>query len=248
MRNISVLVQFSFKQQVMTAPVQNSTETIKIKAIARHHGMFITLSGFIALLLVAILCSYFWQQARLPLMFMLLACFVTIFIGLLKLAEPKHSLIVTPDILTFYHRYGHWQFNWQQIRNIHSVTNTVGINRDELNYVGIKLNSIEMIADNISLRLANRMIHEQKPLLHYCIKNQLITLEQGIINFEPYQLSNGRIIKGPLAAFLHHSQVLHQALGAHLFISANNLNGPINNFVVLANDYLAKVKKNTVNL
>ena len=63
-------------------------ETIKIKAIARHHGLFITLTGVITLLLVAWLCSYYWQLARFPLLFMMLACLVTIFIGLLKLTEP----------------------------------------------------------------------------------------------------------------------------------------------------------------
>tara|TARA_R110000744_G_scaffold136954_3_gene247280 strand:- start:1172 stop:1852 length:681 start_codon:yes stop_codon:yes gene_type:complete len=219
-----------------------SNKTIKIKAIARHHGLFITLTGVIALLIVAWLCSHYWQQARFPLLFMVLACIVTIFIGLLKLAEPAYSLIVAPETLTFHHRHGRWQFNWQQIRNIHSVTNTVGITRDELNYVGIKLSSIDTIANSISLRLANRMIHEQKPLIHYCIKQQLITFEQGILNFEPYILRDGTVIKGPLAAFLHHSEVLHQALGAHLFIAASNLNGSINDFVFLANNYLSHAK------
>ncbi|WP_085300143.1 DUF2982 domain-containing protein [Cognaticolwellia mytili] len=226
----------------MVSPVKNIRETIKIKAIARHHGLFITLMGFIALLVVATLCSYFWLQARLPLMFMLLACLVAIFIGLLKLVEPKHSLVLAPKILTFNHRHGRWQFNWQQISNIHCVTNTIGIAKEELNYVGVKLAAIDSIAENISLRLANRMIHEQKPLLQYCIKQQLISFEQGILNFEPYVLRNGVVLKGPLAAFMHHSEVLHQALGAHLFISASNLNGSINDFVVLANNYLAKAK------
>lgn len=216
---------------------------IKIKAIARHHALFISLTGFIFLLLVAWLCSYYWQQARFPLIFMILVCLVTIFIGLLKLAEPAHSLILTPESLIFHHRHGHWQFNWQQIRNIHSVTNTVGITREELNYVGITLTSIEVIANNISLRLANRMIHEQKPLIHYCIKRQLITFEQGILNFEPYVLTHGEVIKGPLAAFLHHSEVLHQALGAHIFIAASNLNSSINDFVCLANSHLVIAKE-----
>ena len=217
----------------------NNVQTIKIKAIARHHGLFITLTGVIALLLVAWLCSYYWQQARFPLLFLVLVCIVTIFIGSLKLAEPRFSLILTFDTLTFHHRYGRWQFNWRQIRNIHSVTNTVGITREELNYVGIKLNSIEVIAKSVSLRLANRMIHEQKPLIQYCVKQNLITFAQGILNFEPYKLSDGAIIKGPMAAFLHHSEVLHQALGAHIFISANNLNSSIEDFVGLANGYLA---------
>ncbi|MGB1262323.1 MAG: DUF2982 domain-containing protein [Cognaticolwellia sp.] len=218
------------------------SQTIKIKAIARHHGLFITLIGLIALFIVAVLCGYYWQHARFPLMFMLLACLVTIFVGLLKLAEPKHSLVLSPTTLSFYHRHGGWQLRWRQIHNIHSVTNTTGITREELNYVGIKLTSIDAIATGISLRLANRLIHEQKPLIHYCVKRQLISLEQGILNFEPFVLSDSTVIKGPLAAFLHHSQVLHQALGAHLFIAANNLNSPIEGFVLLANRYLVAAK------
>ena len=222
-------------------------QTIRIKAIARHHGLFITLTGIIALVIVAWLCSYYWQLARFPLLFMVLACLVTIFIGLLKLAEPSYSLILAPDTITFYHRHGRWQFHWQQLRNIHSVTNTVGITRDELNYVGIKLISIETIAKHVSLRLANRMIHEQKPLIHYCIKHQLLTFDQGVLNFEPYILANGEVIKGPLAAFLHHSDMLNHALGAHIFISANNLNASIDEFVALANRYLTQAKTAKIN-
>ena len=223
-------------------------ETIKIKAIARHHGLFISLTGVITLLLVAWLCNYYWQLARLPLLFMVLACLVTIFIGLLKLAEPVYSVILTSDSLTFYHRHGRWQFHWQQIRNIHCVTNTVGITRDELNYVGIKLISIDTIATCISLRLANRLIHEQKPLIQYCIKHRLISIEQGVLNFEPYILKDGEIVRGPLAAFLHHSEILNQTLGAHIFIAASNLNSSMGNFVGLANTYLTKAKTVEINI
>lgn len=223
--------------------MKTNITTRKIKAIARHHGLFITLMGFIALSIVIGFCFHYWHQARFVLMFMVLTSFVTIFIGLLKLAEPKHSLILAPETLTFHHRHGHWKFNWEQIKNIHSVTNTVGIERQELNYVGIKLCSIDAVASSISLRLANRMIHEQKPLIQYCIKQQLITLEQGVLNFEPYTLTSGEVIKGPLAGFLHHCEILHQALGAHLFISASSLNSSIDDFVVLANQYLLRAKQ-----
>ena len=217
--------------------------TRKIKAIARHHGLFITLLGLIALVIVLGFCFNYWHQARFVLMFMVLTCLVTIFIGLLKLAEPQHSLILAPETLTFYHRHGRWKLKWQHIRNIHSVTNTVGIERQELSYVGIKLYSVDALASNISLRLANRMIHEQKPLIHYCIKQQLITMEQGVLNFEPYRLTTGEVIKGPLAGFLHHCEILHQALGAHLFISASSLNSSIDDFVVLSNHYLQHAKQ-----
>jgi hypothetical protein len=227
----------------MKPSAQQQERIVKIKAIARHNGMFITLLGFIALLLIAFLSSYFWQQARLPLMFLLLASCVAIFIGLLKLAEPQHSLILSSDNICFYHRHGNWQLQWHQLQNVHGVTNTVGVSREELNYVGIKLFSLDVLVDNISLRLANRLIHEQKPLIQYAVKHNLITFQQGIINFEPFQLTSGETVKGPLAAFLHHSLILHQAFGAHIFIAANNLNGPVNNFVVLANNYLRNTKE-----
>lgn len=223
--------------------MRTNITTRKIKAIARHHGLFITLMGIIALSIVVGFCFNYWYQARFVLMFMVLTCLVTIFIGLLKLAEPKHSLILAPETLTFYHRHGRWELSWKQIKNIHSVTNTVGIERQELSYVGIKLSSIDAVASSISLRLANRMIHEQKPLIQYCIQQQLITVEQGILNFEPYTLTSGELIKGPLAGFLHHCEILHQALGAHLFISASNLNSSIDDFVVLANHYLQRSKQ-----
>ena len=224
----------------------NSNTTIKIKAIARHHGLFITLSGVVALIILVGFGHYYWHQARFVLMFMVLTCLVTIFIGLLKQAEPNHSLILAPETLTFHHRHGLWQLCWQQIRSIHSVTNTVGIERQELNYVGIKLMSLDVIASSISLRLANRMIHEQKPLIQYCIHQQLITIEQGVLNFEPYILTSGEVIKGPLAGFLHHCDILHQALGAHLFISASNLNGSIDDFVFLARNYLTNAKQSPI--
>ena len=151
----------------MKSPALRPEKTIKIKAIARHHGMFITLMGFIALLLVALLSSYFWQQARFPLMFMLLTSGVAIFIGLLKLAEPQHSLILKTEDISFYHRHGKWQLSWHQIHNVHSVTNTVGVTRKELNYDGIKLPCVDVLVNNISLRLANRLSQEHKPLIQY---------------------------------------------------------------------------------
>jgi hypothetical protein len=68
-------------------------------------------------------------------------------------------------------------------------------------------------------------------------------MEQGVLNFEPYRLTTGEVIKGPLAGFLHHCEILHQALGAHLFISASSLNSSIDDFVVLSNHYLQHAKQ-----
>jgi hypothetical protein len=224
-----------------------SLQTIYIKAISRHHGLFITLCGILLLVIVSWLSTWFWQQARLPLMFLVLASFVIIFIGLLKLAEPKHSLILTAHTLEFHHRHGQWKMPWRNVRNIFPVTNTSGFELNELNYLGIRLEHLTDIIPNISRRLANRLIHEQKPLIQYCLRHQLLTLEQSILNFEPYKLDNGEVIKGPLAAFLHHSEQLFNALGAHLFISSGSLNNSITEFSKMLNDYHQAIKKADIN-
>lgn len=219
---------------------------IYIKAVSRHHGLFITLSGLILLMVVVLLGSHYWLEAKFPLLFLLLVSMVAIFIGLLKLAEPKHSLILSKEALNFNHRHGQWQLLWKDIRNVFPVTNTQGIHRVELNYVGIRLKDLHVIYGNISLRLANRLIHEQKPLIQYCIKNHLISFEQGIINFEPYILPNGDVIKGPLAAFLHHTNTLFHALGAHLYIADTSLNSNINEFVHLVKNFDEQVHKESM--
>lgn len=216
---------------------------IKIKAISRHNGLFITLMGTLLLAVVTIISSFYWQQFRFPLLFLILVSLVAIFIGLLKLAEPKHSLILSPQSMLFHHRHGQWQLPWLCIRNIFPVTNTYGINKVSLNYVGIRLEKIHDIQNKISPRLANRLIHEQKPIIEYCIKHQLISFEQGIINFEPFIFDNGEVIKGPLAAFLYQSDVLFTALGAHLYIPSTSLNTGIEDFVTLADSY-AKYHRN----
>ena len=67
--------------------------TRKIKAIARHHGLFITLLGLIALVIVLGFCFNYWHQARFVLMFMVLTCLVTISVSYTHLTLPTSDLV-----------------------------------------------------------------------------------------------------------------------------------------------------------
>ncbi|WDE07748.1 DUF2982 domain-containing protein [Thalassomonas viridans] len=195
-----------------------SLPCITIKAKAKNHGLFLLCLGCL-LLLLALLCSvFFWQQARLTLIFIDLVALVTCLTGLVKLMEPKFSFFITPAALCYRHRHGKWRLLWQDTLRINPVRETRGIDMQELPYLGIRLKSIDCLAGNISPRMANRLIHEQRPLTLYCLRNNLMTLEQGTMNFLPYKLADGTSIKGPVAGFLHHSCALHKALGYHLFI------------------------------
>jgi len=195
-----------------------SLPCITIKAKAKNHGLFLLCLGC-ALLLIALLFSvFFWQQTKLTLIFINLVALVTCLTGLVKLMEPKFSFLITPAALCYQHRHGKWHLLWQDILRIHPVSETCGIEVQALPYLGIRLKNIECLVGNISPRMANRLIHEQRPLTLYCLLNNLMTLEQGTMNFMPYKLADGTTIKGPLACFFHHSCALQKALGYHLFI------------------------------
>lgn len=206
---------------------------IRIKPQAKCNSLFITLLGFSSLLLAALMSQYYWQSAKFFLMLMIGLSLAVMTLGILKMLEPETSFYISPQKLLFQHRKGRWQLNWQNIRAIHPVTNTHGIVREELNYIGLTLNSLEDLKDYISLRLANHLIHEQQPLMVYCVSHELIKPEQAIVNFEVYKCRNGEEIKGPLAGFLHQCQILKQALGAHLFIANGTIDRPLNDFAVL---------------
>jgi len=218
------------------------TPTILIKPLARHHANFLSLLGGITLLLTLLLCNFFWQQARLPLILMILIAIVIIFIGILKWSEPQHSFILTPKKLHFAHRYGFWQLNWQQISYINKISETFGIEQYQLAYIGIRLNNLSKLACSISPRLASRLLHEQRPLLAFCLRHQLISAEQSIINFTAYIDDNGNEITGPIAAFLHHSELLKNALGYHLYLPESSLDREINEFITL----LKNCKNNSI--
>ncbi|WP_281561311.1 DUF2982 domain-containing protein [Thalassomonas sp. RHCl1] len=218
-----------------------SLPCIQIKAKAKNHGLFLVCLGS-GLLLIALLFSlFFWQQARLTLIFIDLVALVTCLVGLGKLMEPKISFFITPASLCYQHRHGKWRLLWQDIVRIDAVRQTCGVSSQELPYLGIRLKHIDCIAGNISPRMANRLIHEQRPLTLYCLLNNLMTLEQGAMNFMPYTLSDGTRIKGPIACFLHHSCALQKALGYHLFIPDTAMDRDITDFSRL----LSQCKKAT---
>lgn len=209
---------------------------INIKAQANHHAMFLIVVGVTLFFCVLILAQWYWRQYQLVVIFAYLTTLVITFTGIVKHMEPNFSFSLTPEKITYHHRHGQWQLYWQQIRRIDVVNETVGLERLILPYIGIKLENLEQLLGNISPRMANRLIHEQKPLISFAIRYQLMQLEQGIIHFEPYKLANGKKVTGPLAAFLYHSQALNNALGYHLFIPATSTDRELNNFCQLLKD------------
>ncbi|WP_440873713.1 DUF2982 domain-containing protein [Thalassotalea sp. PLHSN55] len=210
----------------------NSQKLIEITPIAKNHQYFLLVLGALLLAICLLLNRYFWSDFKLQLMFIMFASFIIFLLGLMKVLSPKISFQLTPASIKYFHSHGQWQISWPNIVRIDSVQAFVQGQFCELPYVGIKLTSLSAIADNISPRLANKLLHEQQELIHLAIKNNELSLEQGIIDFSPYQ-GLEKTYKGPVAAWLHRSEQLCQAYGFHLFLPKDNVDRDIKAFVKL---------------
>jgi hypothetical protein len=172
----------------------------------------------------------YWHKYRLVFTFIYLSELVIFVTGLAKYLQPKFSLYLSPIGIKYHHRYGHWRIKWQQIQRIALIHETLGFEQIQLPYIGIRLIELPALATQISPRLANRLIHEQKPLLALAIKQKRLTLEECQLSFEPFKLPSGELLKGPLAAFFHHCAVLHHAFGCHLFIPETAVDRELTSF------------------
>jgi len=206
---------------------------INIKAQANQHAFFLMLLAIVIFLITLTVSQFYWHSHHLVLIFVYLIAIVVMLTGLLKRFEPKVSLQLSPLKIQYNHRHGKWSLNWQQIQTINTIKEVVGLSTVTLPYIGIRLKNIDALAEQISPRLANRLIHEQRPLLSFAVRQNLLSVEETQLNFEPFTLSSEKIIKGPKAAFLHHCQTLFNGLGYHLYIPEQSMDRELGAFCQL---------------
>ena len=220
---------------------------INIKAKARHHAIFLMLLASLLVLFILLISQYYWHQYRLVLIFMYLTTLVIFITGVAKKLEPIFSFNLSPKGINYHHRYGKWRITWHQVQRIALVTETSGLTQITLPYIGIKLKNIDDLAAQISPRLANRLIHEQKPLISLAVMQGLLTLEESHLNFDSFTLASGQLIKGPLAAFLYHCKTLEKAFSYHLYLPESSTDRDIAEFCTLLNRCMSNVKNNVKN-
>ncbi len=210
----------------------SAKKIIKITPKSKRNRLFLFSLGCLLLFGGLLLADFFWQTYTMQLMLLLLASFILILIAVLKYFEPQTSYQITPESIIYTHRSGQWQLPWQDIIRIGDMHIAVNGEYLQLPYLGIRLKSLENIASNISPRLANKLIHEQKELIFLALKTQQLTLSSGLINFEPYQL-NGVIYQGPVAAWLYRSEQLATAYGYHLYLPESSFDRELHAFLSL---------------
>ncbi len=221
---------------------KKAADVIRIAPQSKRHQLFLLVLGIFLFSLSLLLNSIFWQHFRFQLMLLMFASFIVLVTAITKLTEPQLSYQLTRKKLTFLHRFGQWQVKWSEIVRLGKINAQVNYDYVELPYLGIRLKSLQTIAEQMSPRLANRLIHEQQELLVLAAKNKDIILEHGLISFEPYILED-KTYKGPVAAWLFRCEQLMQAYGYHLFLPESSFDRELSPFHALLTECHQYAKK-----
>lgn len=113
------------------------------------------------LLLGLLLYTAFWaQQFTAILAIAYIAALLGLFLGWAKLAEPKYSLVCDADGVRYQHRSGSWCLPWSAF----SYCAVPSIEGKSLAYIGFKVTNIDALLANIPVRLAVKIMTEQRPL------------------------------------------------------------------------------------
>jgi len=86
---------------------------------------------------------------------------VACFVGIKKLSAPVVLAETTDEGLIYYHTYGAWMVRWEDIGQVQQIE----IHGRELAWIGVRLTHYDALLQSIPLRLAVRLLIEQRSVL-----------------------------------------------------------------------------------
>ncbi|AMG31736.1 DUF2982 domain-containing protein [Grimontia hollisae] len=138
---------------------------------------------------------------------------------------------------------GGWSVKWRNINQIGIPSVSQEGWHHSLPWFGIKLEDYEPFLEGISYRLAGHIIMEQRGLLlsAYRRAEEPVSnkLEDMMFDDTPYVSSRGKVYKGLIAMLANRMKYTRELLGYDIFVSADLLDRPLEDFVGLTRQYLA---------
>lgn len=168
----------------------------------------------------------------------------TLCFGISVIYHPKISITLTAMHLQQHTNKGGWAVKWNNIADINQVYLTHLT--DSLPWVGIKLHHYELFLDAICPRMASKIIVEQRILLIMAFKYQPIDkyqLEDILFDDTPYITETGKRYTGLLAVLANRMSYQRELLGFDVYISGDELDRPIPDFIGLARRFLAAAER-----
>ncbi|OBP14681.1 hypothetical protein A5320_13175 [Rheinheimera sp. SA_1] len=147
---------------------------------------------------------------------------LAIFVGYSKITEPYYAVELNTQGVCYHHRRGSWLLPWQAFA-FASVPQLAG--GGELSYVGFKVTNYPGFLQHLPLRLAVKLLTEQRHLLIVALRRNCpdgTCPSEMLLESTDLHIDNIRY-HGVLAMFAHRMRHLSGLLGAELFIPADSL-------------------------
>jgi hypothetical protein len=209
------------------------TKLVFSGSASRGGSYLMLVSGALLLLLVAFTVllaeTFSWLLA-----ICYIGSFMGLFIGWAKLAEPKYSLVCDADGVHYMHRLGSWLLPWDAF----AFSAVPSIDGQELAFIGFKVTHYDVILKQIPLRLAVKIMTEQRPLYYEVIKQSCASGQcaSELLSEKDYFKTAHEQYNGIKAVFAQRMQKFGQACGFELLV-------PVNIDVTTARDWSQQINK-----
>jgi hypothetical protein len=213
-----------------------SSDSIFIRGVSSHNGFTTLLIGASGVLLGGLTITVLPELFFLAGILIIAAGIIALVMGFFKIREPKYSLEITKERLTYYHRLGKWHIEWENVHRVDVPRIHSGLTHIDLEMVGFRLKDSEAFLANISPRLIAHLLMEQRPLLTQAERGSCDTgrcYGDDVIDDAKYKTAAGEELKGIAAMFAHRMRRLQSGLGYDVFISVNELDRSAPEFVAL---------------
>lgn len=193
-------------------------------------GGVLLLSSGIVLLLACLSMALFADVAPAQawvILFLLLL--ITAAVGYYKLTEPLYLLELNDQGVLYHHRYGNWLLPWDAFSHVR-VVELIG--QGPLPFVGFKVTDIDKFLTHLPLRLAVKLLVEQRHLFISALRYNCATGQcpsQFMQEMGAFQ-SKQHLYTGVQAMFAHRMQGCSELFGLELFIPTQGLPMPVDEF------------------
>lgn len=195
--------------------VQNSIGSVQIAQAASRGGAGWLLLSVGVLLLT--LCSMIWlKQLAAWQAVLLLIAGLGIYAGWAKLTEPQYFLHYDAQGVRYQHRHGSWHLPWQHFL----YSGVPQLNQQSLAYIGFRLTDYDGFLQPLPLRLAVRLMTEQRELYLAAIRQSCSSGQcaSELLAEGSYFTTSKQRYNGVKAAFGWRMQQLNRQTGFDVFI------------------------------
>ncbi|RJX68399.1 DUF2982 domain-containing protein [Vibrio sinensis] len=184
-----------------------------------------------------------WKQA-------LLSIIILLFVALLSYWLIQKSIVSYTLTATHFQQHlfkGGWVLKWSNISKIEICHYDNDGWQQPLPWIGIQIKHYTPYLESICPRIATEILLSQRALLYLGLKQSKENrqFEDIVLDTTPYKNRKGETFSGLQAMLANRMSYQRLYMGYDLFISANDLDRPIDEFVGLTRRYLAAVASET---